>query len=266
MSDVPESSSSVDEKSNDEEQKMSYEEKRILSLDINRLPKEKLFKVVNIIQVTLKETTFLYVFFFTPKTIFPPKKRFLRQNVSRHFFLMGQKPILRHTNFLPKNLSYAKKKFYITTIFTPKNLFMPKNYFTPKNLFMPKNYFTPKNLFYDKKKLFFAKKLFLGQFFSKNFFFLKIGVKNSPRLKYISSFYATFPHFFPNLFPSLPHFQTHFSEFLNGIFPFFQPDFCTIPIFSDFPFLNTLPIFVKHFPIFSSISLFWLNFFKYIFL
>lgn len=30
---------------------MSYEEKRKLSLDINRLPKEKLCKVVSIIQV-----------------------------------------------------------------------------------------------------------------------------------------------------------------------------------------------------------------------
>ena len=50
IADVPELSV-LDEKSNDEEQKMSYEEKRKLSLDINRLPKEKLCKVVSIIQV-----------------------------------------------------------------------------------------------------------------------------------------------------------------------------------------------------------------------
>jgi len=34
----------------EEDQKMSYDEKRKLSLDINRLPKDKLCKVVSIIQ------------------------------------------------------------------------------------------------------------------------------------------------------------------------------------------------------------------------
>ena len=52
MTDEPEVTSPNEEKTqNDEEQKMSYEEKRKLSLDINRLPKEKLCKVVSIIQV-----------------------------------------------------------------------------------------------------------------------------------------------------------------------------------------------------------------------
>lgn len=40
----------------EEDQKMSYDEKRKLSLDINRLPKDKLCKVVSIIQVITKVT------------------------------------------------------------------------------------------------------------------------------------------------------------------------------------------------------------------
>ena len=42
---------SFDEAMSEEDQKMSYDEKRKLSLDINRLPKDKLCKVVSIIQV-----------------------------------------------------------------------------------------------------------------------------------------------------------------------------------------------------------------------
>merc|ERR1719309_604939 len=41
---------SFDEAMSEEDQKMSYDEKRKLSLDINRLPKDKLCKVVSIIQ------------------------------------------------------------------------------------------------------------------------------------------------------------------------------------------------------------------------
>ena len=46
--------SSFEEEKNDENQKMSYDEKRKLSLDINRLPKDKLCKVVSIIQVNFE--------------------------------------------------------------------------------------------------------------------------------------------------------------------------------------------------------------------
>ena len=41
----------------EEDQKMSYDEKRKLSLDINRLPKDKLCKVVSIIQVKNRSRT-----------------------------------------------------------------------------------------------------------------------------------------------------------------------------------------------------------------
>jgi hypothetical protein len=43
-------SSTEEAEKSEEDQKMSYDEKRKLSLDINRLPKEKLCKVVSITQ------------------------------------------------------------------------------------------------------------------------------------------------------------------------------------------------------------------------